>query len=410
MRASVEADKEPRHEDSSSLIRPPGAVQMATPQSAHVASVAAALNQGSAVLAQSALQARLNQRPVVQAQIALQRSMSPLAPIGAATAPPIAPVVQRALNEEDAGLLAQWLETQDIKSKDAKYDNVVQQSNSLAGAKAAALENASRSISGAKATLLGSQLERFGKKLPVDQVQAMRDVLDVLGAAQQGQLGGAVTNSIASLAGELMDAYPPDKNTYVFIGNSPALLLAWLQLNGLGEAAFHLPLGGLTTEAGDKKMRAVGKEGVQAKVDAYLDGALGPAVGRGLPLVLVDYVSTGGSLVATANFVKAWLQKRDIDLSVHVFGYSETPADDPALEGLMQSGHEGILATSTGRSEKAFTDLNKRKLLKNALLLKGPASVDIVDLLNAENPVAAVVQHPEHWARLQQMMQQALGL
>jgi hypothetical protein len=317
-----------------------------------------------------------------------------------------APVVQRALNASDASAFEVWLAAQELEKRDMDFAGIVRDASDLSHAKSLALEAASRSLSDKRARLLRDQLARRerqarlkGEEVNPAELQTIQDVMAELGAVG---LGRAVSASIASLAEVLMAHYPPGSHTYVLIGNSPAPLLAWLQLNGFGEAACHLPLGGLTTPEGTRAMSEAGTERVQTAVSGYLDSALGPAVAKKKPLVLVDYVSTGGSLAATATFVKQWLAARGVDLPVFILGYSEKGPDQ--LDELMQAGHEGILATAVGRLEKAFTKLNADKLIKKALLLKGPASVDIVDLLRAADPAAAVVGHPEHWARLVRMM------
>jgi hypothetical protein len=182
-----------------------------------------------------------------------------------------------------------------------------------------------------------------------------------------------------------------------------------LQLKKMGEAAFHLPLGGLTTPEGEKAMREFDKEkgegAVQKAVSKYLDFQLEEAVSRGKPLVLIDYASTGGSLVVTADFIKAWLKSKKSNLDVLIFGYSEKNLDK--LPKLASGQHEGTVATASGRMEKAFTKMNADKIFKKVLLLRGPASLEIGALLGP-NPAAALVQNPDHWARVLRLMRKEI--
>lgn len=311
--------------------------------------------------------------------------------------------VQRLLSTTDAQALESWCKDQGIRLDGASALEIPARATDLPEAKQMALDAAARSASTSRAKVMAGALARTRSRKTPEEIQSIETVLEDL---QRGGLGRALPAAIASLAELLMDTYPPAEYSYVLMGNSPAPLLAWLQLNGRQASAFHLPLGGLTTPEGTKKMAEVGAAAVQDTVSGYLDSALELAVARRKPLVLIDYVSSGGSLAVTAGFIKRWLASRGIDLSVDVFGFSERAPE--AVPELMESGHRGVLATAVGEMERAFTRMNADKIFKNVLLLKGPASLDIVDLLNAPNPAAAVVEHPDHWARLLRLMRNEL--
>ena len=221
-------------------------------------------------------------------------------------------------------------------------------------------------------------------------------------AQAHGGLGKGVASAVASLAQVLLETHPPEAYTYVLMGNSPAPLLAWLILNGYGEAACHLPLGGLTTPRGEAVTANIGDGPLPEPIAQYFDGSLAAVVGRGLPIVLIDYVSTGGSLVKTADYIKRWLHGQGLALPVSFFGYSEhTLPEAPALE---ESPHGGVLATAQGPAEKVFTKLNADKVVKDVLLIRGPATLDIADLLEGKVPKA----QPAHWKRVLRLMQAAL--
>lgn len=319
-------------------------------------------------------------------------------------------IVQRVLDGGQLAALEAWCKAQEVPLAARDFGQIRDAASSLEEAKQLALDLASRSAAAKRIKLLEGHAGRARKALGAEDsrenAERLQIIEDQIADLTRGGIGHALPTAIASLAELLMDQYPPGNYSYIMMGNSPAPLLAWMQLNGRHAAAFHLPLGGLTSPGGSQRMQTVGAVGVQTKVSNYLDTALGLAVARRKPLVLIDYVSTGGSLVVAAGFIKEWLRSRGIDLPVFIFGYSEKGPGE--LHELMSAGHAGILATALGRMEKVFTKMNADKAFKNVLLLKGPASLDIEDLLAADDPATAVVQHPDHWARVIRLMRDSM--
>jgi hypothetical protein len=221
-------------------------------------------------------------------------------------------------------------------------------------------------------------------------------------ARRHGGVGKGVAGAVASLAQMLLRVHPPHSCTYVQMGNSPAPLLAWLTLNGYGAATCHLPLGGLGTAQAARLARKIGEDPLPEALVHHLDRTLAPVLARGLPIVLIDYVSSGGSLVTTAGCIKRWLHGRGRNLPVTFFGYSEhTLREAPELNRLP---HTGVLATAAGPDEKVFTKLHADKVLKGHLLIKGPATLDVADLLEGQAPQA----QPAHWRRVLRVMRAAL--
>ncbi|MBA4344259.1 MAG: hypothetical protein C0423_19135 [Methylibium sp.] len=325
------------------------------------------------------------------------------------------PVAQLALNEDDTQRFQKWLAEQPFKLSERQQASIIRYCNTVDTAVDQAKLDAEADVNIAKKQKLYATLSSGrGKaadraKTPQDRQsilhakQRIDDAIEELGAAREhGGLGPELVSAVDSLAEVLLETHPSDRFTYVLMGNSPAPLLAWLLVKGYDEAAVHLPLGGLTTPVGEKVTESIGSGALPAPIRDYFDTALRPALERRLPLVLIDYVSTGGSLVKTADYIKRWLAERRVDLPVTFFGYSEHTFDEtPALT---DSPHEGVLATSQGKAENIFTKLNADKAVKEVLLIKGPATLDIGDLLKGQVPNA----QPGHWHRVLRLMRDAL--
>lgn len=321
------------------------------------------------------------------------------------------PYLQRELSGPDYESFLKWLHEMGIAGS-VKADAIKVAANSLAEAQQMASQEVSvpidkkaASATKVRQTLIEKNSKKYGDEMTKEDLETLQGVLADL---NNKGLGKALPAAIASLAEVLLHTFPPNTCTYVMMGNSPAPLMAWMQINGYGKSTFHLPLGGLT----GGNAPAQNREGYQKlwnsehgiKLAKYFEVALGAAVSQGKPLVFIDYTATGGSLVYTLDMVKAWLEQRKTPLDVQFFAYSEKHAPDVKM--LMESGHDGVLATSIGKMERIFTRMNADKLLKNVLQLKGPASLEINDLLRMPDPSTAVVHQPAHWFRLLTLMLQ----
>jgi hypothetical protein len=324
-------------------------------------------------------------------------------------------VVQRELTVGDAEAFTKWLTEQPLKISDQQRLDIIRDSDSLEEAQQqAALDAEVGANIAAKreayATSRGTMLEKAAipknAKLRSKFEQAALSIEPAIAelddAQAHGGMGKGVASAVASLAPVLLETHPPQTCTYVLMGNSPAPLLAWLILNGYGQAACHLPLGGLTTPKGKAVTDKIGDGPLPAPIASYFDQSLATVLARRLPIVLIDYVSTGVSLVKTADYIERWLQGKGVALPVSFFGYSEHTL--PEVPELAESPHGGVLATAEGPAEKVFTKLNADKVVKEVLLIRGPATLDVADLLEGRAPNA----QPAHWKRVLRLMQAAL--
>ena len=325
-------------------------------------------------------------------------------------------VVQRALAAKDVEPFRNWLSEQNVVLDLTQFESIVRShevSTLVEAQEQATLDAEAQQNITAKHKDYTTKRAKFAKGLngprraEYEKAYQLLDgsIQELTSAQESGGLGPGIVSAVDSLARLLLETHPPSSHTYVCLGNSPAPLLAWLQIQGLGDTACHLPLGGLTTPEGEKRMMEEGPEVVGKTMSAYLNSSLKLVLSRGKPIVLIDYVSTGGSLVITANHIKDWLASCKKDLPVSFFGYSEREADAESVNGLMNGPHEGVLATSEGPAEKIFAKLSADKVLKEFLLIKGPDTLDIRELLDGAGPRPQAA----HWKRVLRLMRDAMG-
>lgn len=355
------------------------------------------LDNRSEAKAQKSFQMLINNRPEVLASNPVIRKQK------------LKPVVQRTLLEKDVTELNKWLEGEKINLEPGQLEKIIDEASNLNEARLMALDLAAQESSMKRKKLIDNIIKKFEKKKTEEELKILKIQAKEL---DMGGLGSALPDAIASLAKVLMAKFPPDKYSYVMMGNSPAPLMAWMKLNGFSDSFCHLPLGGFTAgnaPANDRKgYEKIWKSDDGQKIADYFNYALLDQVKKGKPLVLVDYVSTGGSMVFAVDLIRLWLKSIGSELQVLFFGYSEKDAE--SLIPLMKSGHDGVLATAVGEKEKTYVKMNADKLYKASMMLKGPASLDIAKLLKAENPIAAIEQQPAHYERLLRLMTNKFGL
>jgi len=233
----------------------------------------------------------------------------------------------------------------------------------------------------------------------LDLKGSLTSIKEELGELEQvqetGGLGKALPPAVASLADVLIEEYPPDRSVYIMLGNSPVPLMAYFGLmrRKIPKLTMvNIPLGGLSSEnkftvsADPKKQRqAYGKVfGEQSeKIDAYLDHFLKPYLGTGRRFVLIDFASTGLSIVVMADLVRAYLERAKSDQQVGVFTFSKELPEDESF--LMTSGYDTVAASPLGEAEKLFTHFTMEKNYKNRLFLTKYGSLDVTDLLAEES-------------------------
>lgn len=369
------------------------------PASAQLKASRAMIASGARAVRQQAIASQVHDSPRMLAQRARNEALFGVSQRKAA-------VAQRELGDEDKEPFYKWLDETDLALSAEQIQSIVRapEVKSLQDAKEQAqLDALAGKNAAAKAKAYGTKRRLFTKPQQAAARAVLEDCISELESVQKsGGLGQGVVSAIGSLAQVLLEIHPAADHTYVMLGNSPAPLMAWLQLQGHGAGICHLPLGGLTTPEGMQAMTEAGPEAVQGRMGSYFDGILAAVLTRGKPIVLVDYVSTGGSLNVTADCIKTWLSGKGVSLPVTFFGYSEHALEE--VGGLMTSPHEGVLATSEGPAEKVLTKLNADKALKNVLLLKGPATLDIAELLNGQGPTLQLAE----WNRVLRLMRDAL--
>lgn len=325
-------------------------------------------------------------------------------------------MVQRApLTAEDQVTFRGWLGESGVELGEQQQDAIIDESDTLEEAKQQAGLDAQAGqkiaerlglYADSKESMAVKAQKAKSPKLQAGFQTAVRSIDEAIAeledAKAHGGMGKGTASAVTSLAQVLLATHPPEACTYVLMGNSPAPLLAWLMLEGYKEAVCHLPLGGLTTPQGEKLTAEIGNGPLPETIAAYFDRSLATVLERNLPIVLIDYVSTGGSLVKTADYIERWLHGKERALSVSFFGYSEHTL--PEAPVLAESPHAGVLATAEGPAEKVFAKLNADKVVKEFLLIKGPATLDVADLLEGKAQMA----QPAHWKRVLRLMRAAL--
>lgn len=305
-------------------------------------------------------------------------------------------IVQRVLSETDTETFHKWLDENDIKLHESIIERVVKESSNI--------EEAKQTVH-----IEVESLKQKGKRLPnVNKTMGSKSITkedremlqQLLNDLSSVGLGTALPQATASLAEVLLAQYPPDRFTYIMMGNSPAPLMAFLQIKRV--RSFHLPLGGITDVAQSAKGFVDNVAKSQELINSYFDRTLGEAADTGKPLVLIDYVSSGSSMIMAMDLIKSWLAARKKAIPVAFFGFTDHSPEE--LPDLMQGNHAGMLATATGKMEKLFIKMMRRKDYKNVFLLKGPASMEMSKLLNTGNPTEAMIKHVEYYERLVKMM------
>jgi len=324
-------------------------------------------------------------------------------------------VVQRVLTGGNLEAFNEWFAAQPLKIGDQQRAEIIRESDTLEEAQQMSLdaEAGTRIVVKRKVyeKLHTSRRDKVGKaKTEGEKARCEQAALSIEAAIaelddaqEHGGLGKGVASAVVSMAQLLLKTHPPETCTYVLMGNSPAPLLAWLILNGHEKAACHLPLGGLTTPRGEElTAKIVEEDPLPEPITRYFNQSLAAVVARNLPIVLIDYVSTGGSLVKTADYIERWLNGKGLGLPVSFFGYTEHTL--PEAVALAESPYAGTMATAKGLAEKVFTKLNADKVVKDVLLIKGPATLDVADLLEGKAPTA----QPAYWKRVLRLMRAAL--
>jgi hypothetical protein len=315
--------------------------------------------------------------------------------------------IQSRLSPEDLHAFKEWIADHEIKLKPAMLGSILQQAESLRGAKQMATKEHVEGQSVLRATLFekskanlekgagamtGAELEETRK-----EIEVLRIAIEVLVQVPHERLRLMLNQTAHDLGHTLLSTYPPENYTYVFLGNSPMPLYIWLKAHHIPQI-LHMPLGGFVNPDQDKvkgNHEALNRQ--RALIKNYMNHYLEPGLGWGKPFVLVDYVSSGESLVESAKAIESWMADHKKVLEILFYAYSEHELEKIPL--LNDSKYGGTLMTSVGTMERAFTKLNGAKLFKKVLLLKAAESLDIADLMGA-HPEKAVLTHPEFYLRL----------
>ena len=339
-------------------------------------------------------------------------------------------MIQRQLDDDQKRQLAQWLAEQQLQDLKLHEDPQVQAANGLEEAKQLARNKAENRFSeidqeAQQATerrkaMIKQNLIRWqhreGKAKAQEAIDQAKKQIEILShqleELESGGVGRDLPVAIASLTEVLLHNYAPTEYTYIMMGNSPAPLMAWLRLNNPNAKGLHLPLGGLTggnapssRESWDEILKTIKGQ----KIFETLDFTIGDALEEEKGLVLVDFVSSGGSMIYATDIIKAWLERAHKgEKEVKYLGYTEE-GNEAALQNLREAGVKGVLATAMGECEKAFARMNADKIYKKALLILGPESGEIIELIDAANPFDVLVQTPAYYARVLKIMQESMA-
>ena len=233
-------------------------------------------------------------------------------------------------------------------------------------------------------------------------------IADLAEFSDHGRLGKVLPQAMASLAQRLWQRFPQATHTYVMVGNSPAGLMAFLQLNEPDADVVHLPVGGIASpvfNAAD----ACHVDLVRKVIDDYLGHALRRAMADGKTLVLIDLVSSGVTIELLEKLVGGWLDVHaGKNRRLAVFGYGRVmPAQ---WLGRTNDGPAGRCARAfvvpSGKSERAFIHMSEAKIIKNVMHLKSAESVTFQLVGNqADAKIEAVtVGHPANLKRTRDLL------
>lgn len=313
----------------------------------------------------------------------------------------ITPVVQRKLNETDNELFLKWLTEQNFHIGEHAVKRICLYSNSLEEAKEqATTESEVYEKTHKKRQVSLTKAESAIKRREGTEEPDMDEWQQVLADLSAPGLGDALPAAITSLARVLFAHYPPQNHTYVMMGNSPAPLMAFLEINRI--KSYHFPLGGITDVQQASQQFKNDIQQSEKLIHGYLEQVLGAAVDIGKPLVLIDYVSSGSSMILAMDLIKSWIGKRERKVNVDFFGFTNHKPDE--LKNLMKGSHSGVLATAVGKMERTFIRMMAGKDYKQSLMLKGPCSMEMATLLSKKDPATAMVNHVNYYKRLVQMM------
>lgn len=310
-------------------------------------------------------------------------------------------IIQRKLSEKDNELFLKWLSEVKYPIDQTAIDRICLFSGSLEEAKEqAAIEDQVRKESKNRRKLSSEKASKAVERREGKNKPDMDEWQQILADLSAPGLGAALPAAVTSLAEVLFSHYPPNGYTYIMMGNSPAPLMAFLEINNI--RSFHFPLGGITDVHQSSQQFNESVKQSEKLIDDYLELVLGKAVDIGKPLVLIDYVSSGSSMILAMDLIKSWISKRKQKVNVDFFGFTNHKPDK--LPKLMQGNHSGVLATAVGKMERTFIQMMAGKDYKQSLMLKGPSSMEMAKLLETKNPAAAMVNHVGYYKRLVQML------
>ncbi|ALP53296.1 hypothetical protein Tel_09080 [Candidatus Tenderia electrophaga] len=156
------------------------------------------------------------------------------------------------------------------------------------------------------------------------------------GTVIQRQLKAQEYEQIRDFSAQLMKLYPPDRYYYIGLGKSPTPIIAFMQATGV--PASNMPLSKFSHRT--KGRRDGGQLGLSepltgtqlAELERHFDNFIpSKEVLRGRDLLLIDFVQSGRSLIASADHLQDYITKK-YSRTVGFLCCKSTILDDSAPE------------------------------------------------------------------------------
>jgi hypothetical protein len=184
---------------------------------------------------------------------------------------------------------------------------------------------------------------------------------------------------IRQIARSLAHAFSPATSVYVALGNSPIPIVIQLQQEHKAEVVL-MPLGGLSAPPFDSpkafEERVMTDRQRMARLMNYLDHFLAPYRVGQRTIVIVDYASSGTSMVIAQKLLSLYF-KNPKRVKTFVYASEASVRDEAHEENYAELAKTGVIETAgNDPTFNKYIQKNEEKLFKNVMSLTLYESVD----------------------------------
>lgn len=215
-------------------------------------------------------------------------------------------------------------------------------------------------------------------------------------------------SNIDTIARSLASNFPPASSVYVALGNSPIPIITKLQQTHPTAEVVKMPLGGLSSPPFDSPKAfdkfVTSDELRTGRLMKYLDHFLAPYKADERKIVLVDYASSGTSMVIAQKLLSEYFQdsKR---VKTFVYASEANVTDESHLDNYLALAKTGAIETAGNDPFfNKFLQKNEEKLFKNVMHLTLYESVDAQEVMKTDDFGALIKPTLAGYLRLLRMI------